>query len=284
MKCSNPYISPHIVAPVPCGKCLGCRINTRKGWVLRMILESKYHEFVSFVTLTYDDDHIPYPPAVSKIALQNYLKRLRYYSNCSFSYYACGEYGERSLRPHYHAIIFGPHTSTIHLANDLAWKNGFHFTCPAGPDAMSYVAGYVAKKKPKDFLEERGLTPEFTLSSRRPAIGLRAIDEIVKLSQNDADVVSVFNVGGVRYYLPRYLKRKAREVLYNDEYISQLTDLFVNGARAENAHLIRYSHTEDIDDLHRAYKQIADKNWGLRQSYQARQRAFDIDAQLKAKI
>lgn len=284
MTCAFPYISPHINAPVPCGKCFGCRINSRKGWTLRMVLESKYHQFVSFVTLTYSPEALPNPPSVSKIVLQNFFKRLRYYINMPIRYYACGEYGEQSYRPHYHAIVYGPHTSILQMAVDLAWQKGFYMVVPAGPDSMAYVAGYVAKKKEKKDLEARGLNPEFTLSSRRPAIGLSALDEIIKMSENDIDIVSVFNIGNVRYYLPRYLKNKARSKLYNEQYISELTQLFINQEQAKYPKLIALAHAEDSKMLEACYQDMANERWSLIESYKAREAIADIETKLRAKI
>jgi hypothetical protein len=106
---------------IPCGRCVGCRLEKSRQWANRCMLELQYHESSFFVTLTYDDDHVPVTyysenddgEARSALTLrfrdlQLFLKRLRkehYYERLRF--FACGEYGSTTYRPHYHAIIFG---------------------------------------------------------------------------------------------------------------------------------------------------------------------------------
>ena len=93
---------------VPCGKCIGCRIAKRKEWSLRMLHELTYHPQSSFVTLTYDDYHLPPCCSLKKRHLQLFLKRLRKnLGERRIKYFACGEYGGQTMRPHYHAILFG---------------------------------------------------------------------------------------------------------------------------------------------------------------------------------
>ena len=93
---------------VGCGQCRNCRINRRREWVGRMILEAKEHLFSSFVTLTYDDEHMPKDGSLCKKHLQQFIRRLRkaLYPR-KIRYYAVGEYGDKSWRPHYHLIVFG---------------------------------------------------------------------------------------------------------------------------------------------------------------------------------
>lgn len=97
----------------------------RKSWIVRLSYELKDHLFASFVTLTYDDSHVPMDNSVSKRDLQLFFKRLRKNSELQFRYYAVGEYGSNTNRPHYHAIIFGlnhlTHSSVVHSS----WKLGF---------------------------------------------------------------------------------------------------------------------------------------------------------------
>ena len=105
---------------IPCGKCIGCRLDYSRDWANRMMLEASYHEQNYFITLTYDDLHVPksyYPcpetgealPSLtlSKRDVQLFLKRLRKLTGQQFRYYLCGEYGSTTHRPHYHLIVFG---------------------------------------------------------------------------------------------------------------------------------------------------------------------------------
>lgn len=86
---------------VPCGKCIGCKSDKAMMWSIRCYHEASLHERNAFVTLTYEDA----PPALVKEDLQKFFKRARH--SFDFRYFACGEYGEATHRPHYHALIFG---------------------------------------------------------------------------------------------------------------------------------------------------------------------------------
>ena len=92
------------VIQVPCGQCIGCRLEYARVWATRCWHESLMHDQSYFVTLTYDDDHLKTFSLVPE-DLTNFFKRLRNYKK--IRYYACGEYGDKNGRPHYHAIIFG---------------------------------------------------------------------------------------------------------------------------------------------------------------------------------
>ncbi|QXN75131.1 replication initiator protein [Microvirus mar29] len=107
--------------PVPCGNCIGCRLEYSKQWADRCMLEVQYHERACFITLTYDNDHVPrkvysssggsgplFALSLSKRDLQLFFKRLRKaFPSCRIRYFGCGEYGPNTLRPHYHVILFG---------------------------------------------------------------------------------------------------------------------------------------------------------------------------------
>ena len=107
---------------VPCGHCIECRLEKSRDWANRMYAELQYHKVATFVTLTYDNDHLPYGekyvdnegkerrnPTLIKKDAQTFIRSLRDYigHNNRISYYLCGEYGDRTFRPHFHAIIFG---------------------------------------------------------------------------------------------------------------------------------------------------------------------------------
>lgn len=93
---------------VPCGQCLGCRLERSRQWAVRIMHECQMHESNSFVTLTYDDEHLPYRGVLCKSDHQKFMKRLRkFYGSERISYFHAGEYGEENWRPHYHDILFG---------------------------------------------------------------------------------------------------------------------------------------------------------------------------------
>ena len=94
---------------VPCGRCIACRIRKREEWTIRLLHELKYHADAVFVTLTYNDESLPINqkgyPTLRKKHLQDFFKRLRInldrdYHHRKIKYFACGEYGDCTGRPH----------------------------------------------------------------------------------------------------------------------------------------------------------------------------------------
>ena len=90
---------------VPCGQCIGCRLERTRDWAVRMMHESSLHSDNSFVTLTYDDDKLPFRGQLRYRDVQLFLKRLR--KQGGFRFFCTGEYGEVFSRPHYHLALFG---------------------------------------------------------------------------------------------------------------------------------------------------------------------------------
>jgi len=92
---------------VPCGQCIGCRLERSRQWAIRCLHESGLHERNCFITLTYDDEHLPEGGTLVKQDWQLFIDRLRKRFRTKVRYFHCGEYGEQTRRPHYHAILFG---------------------------------------------------------------------------------------------------------------------------------------------------------------------------------
>ena len=90
---------------LPCGKCLECRLDYARQWAIRCIHEAQMHPKNAFVTLTYSDEYLKSPKLVYS-DFQKFMKRLRKSSEKKIRFYHCGEYGEESLRPHYHGLLF----------------------------------------------------------------------------------------------------------------------------------------------------------------------------------
>lgn len=147
MSLREPYPPPadgFEVLRLPCGRCIGCDVRKARDWAVRCCLEAAQHEETSFVTLTYDDDHLPADGKLDKGHLSGWLKRLRARLHPRrVRFFACGEYGETTERPHYHALLYGVrHDPSI----QESWPFGFTRVDPCTPAAISYVAGYVGKK------------------------------------------------------------------------------------------------------------------------------------------
>lgn len=165
MRCFNPYFvkcAPAVLPlPMPCGQCLYCRSQYALTWKVRCELEAKSHSSFAFVTLTYADEHLPMFNSLQPAHLQSFLKRLRKDLDYPIRYFACGEYGTRRGRPHYHLIIFGLKECDYdkvkkhwHFADLRRYMRGVDIQ-RGNYESLGYVAGYVAKKQsPKVYYSE----------------------------------------------------------------------------------------------------------------------------------
>lgn len=214
MQCYNPVNLKNVPGyesglVVPCGKCLACRIKQRAEWTLRILHELHTNQYEGcFLTLTYNDKNLPNNGSLVKKDLQKFFKRLRkrIYPK-KIKYFACGEYGEKSERPHYHAIIFGlDNVLTTQEACEDVWKYGFIYLGNAEPDSIRYVAQYIDKKfsgdKEKEVYYDRKREPVFRLLS----IGLGGDYAVSNADQIKNNLfISMF---GVKMSVPRYYVRK----------------------------------------------------------------------------
>ena len=123
---------------------MSCRINRGQEWGIRLMHELSYHESSIFLTLTYNDDHVPKDWGLRPSHLQLFFKRLRA-EGLAFKYYACGEYGEEFRRPHYHAIVFGLGKKDEDLIGEC-WGLGFVSVGYVSQQSINYVTSYVNKK------------------------------------------------------------------------------------------------------------------------------------------
>lgn len=215
MACNFPKIFNGVLCP--CGKCAGCVRTYRQVWVTRAILESYCHDQRTnyFITLTYSDEYRPADGCLQKRDFQLFIKRLR--KRCgSLRYFGVGEYGKKSFRPHYHAIIYG-FTGT---AEDIqeCWSQGFTFIGSVTAGSCAYVAKYLSKRYDEDWrkrLESQGVTPEFSLMSRKPGLGFNFVERIVDAISNlpNRSVPTVLRIGGRIMVLGRYLRQKISEMM-----------------------------------------------------------------------
>lgn len=186
---------------VPCGQCIGCRLEYSRQWAIRCIHEASLHRFNCFITLTYRDA----PGSLNKRDFQLFMKRLRkHYSGDRIRYYQCGEYGEKLSRPHYHACLFGFDFPDKYLWNEnngvrlyrsptleLLWPYGFSTIGDVTFDSAAYVARYMLKKvngdMAADYYGDR-LAP-YTTCSRRPGIASGFYQQYKHIIYRDDSVV-----------------------------------------------------------------------------------------------
>lgn len=178
------------ITAIPCGKCVGCRVDKANDWATRASIEATQYKKNCFLTLTYDNEHLPEGGKLQKEDLQKFWKRLRKHIQPErIRYICCGEYGLRTKRPHYHAIIFNFYPEDAktwgknHEKDDLKtsktienlWGKGFVVVAPANYETAAYVARYCVKKAyGKKLSEPKGKPKEFILASKMPAIGSNA--------------------------------------------------------------------------------------------------------------
>lgn len=167
---------------VPCGKCIACRIQKTSEWAIRLMLELPTWNYeASFITLTYDDEHLPKDLSLKPKDLTDFWKRLRKDYGKPIKYFACGEYGDDEKkywspsatephgRPHYHAIVFGFGYNEV---NRRILKDNWRLCCedrfdysiqkkqeqgfaPVTPDDIRYVTGYIQKKLSGEYAKKQ---------------------------------------------------------------------------------------------------------------------------------
>lgn len=230
---------------IPCGKCIGCRLEYSRQWANRCMLELQYHDSAYFVTLTYDEEHIPisyYPDSETGEALpsqtlcktdfQLFMKRLRKKFGENIRFFAAGEYGSTTFRPHYHAIIFGLKLDDLVLykcqrgfnyynsqsLQDIWSRNvgsnrsprydplGYAVVAPVTWETCAYTARYVMKKlkgPEADFYTDFALEPPFTLMSRNPGIAYQWYVDHPDYRQYDYINIAT-ETGGRKFRPPKY--------------------------------------------------------------------------------
>ena len=226
MKCMYPIILEKGRA-VGCGRCITCRINKRREWTNRIVLEGSLYEDATFISLTFNEDNLPEDLSVNKRDLQLFFKRLRKNNDQGLRYFAVGEYGALSHRPHYHALVFGFPNCLYGIYPDIkkrqcpceicahirdTWQNGNVCLGEVSVQSASYCAGYVTKGWTKD-VPLPGRDPEFTLKSNRPGIGEPFAHELAdSLLRADASHVPYSVRHSGKYWpLGRYIREKTSD-------------------------------------------------------------------------
>lgn len=221
---------------LPCGRCIGCRLEYSRQWAMRIHHEASLYDQNSFVTLTYRDEDLPDTGTLVKEHFQLFMKRLRRRLNCGknykIRYFHCGEYGEDFGRPHYHAILFNLdfpdkvffkkqfNGFDLYVSPflDSVWQKGY---CTIGAvtfDSAAYCARYVTKKvngQLAEKVDENGLkhyekltsegeivevSPEYATMSRNPGIAKDWYDSY----KSDCYPSDTVHINGVEMRPPRY--------------------------------------------------------------------------------
>lgn len=238
---------------IPCGNCIGCRLDYSRQWANRCMMELEYHEHAHFVTLTYDNDHVPISYyadpdtgeahkslTLQKRDLQLFLKRLRKANpDSKIRYFACGEYGGQTQRPHYHLIIYGLPLNDLVLYkrsclegksdisynyyNSASLQRAWSVLSSSGEylpighavigkvtwDTCAYTARYILKKHKgleSGTYAALGLEPPFTVMSRKPGIARQYYDDHPDMYDHEYINLTT-STGGRKIRPPKYFDR-----------------------------------------------------------------------------
>lgn len=258
MNCTNPILLKDMNFRVPCGHCVSCQIQRSAEWSARLIHEKSYYESSIFVTLTYDDDHLPLilneksPQFLMGTLVPkhftNWMKRLRkYLDGRKIKYFGCGEYGEKSARPHYHLVLFGMASKEFtfvrsdyrngrnyHMYRHTTWPYGLISIGSVSYDSCRYVVDYILKEyRYKHWSSGDDREKPFQRCSK--GIGERyALDNKKQLLDQLG-----FTVNGKKRGLPRYYRKlldidpDAYKQLI-DDYYEEVIEYFKQNGITEN--------------------------------------------------
>lgn len=214
---------------LPCGQCIGCRLERSRQWAVRCMDEASLYKKNCFITLTYDDVHLPGDGGLETPestgghgAFQLFMKRLRKEFGNGIRFFHCGEYGELLGRPHYHSLLFNfdfvdkvyfksnVNGDRLFVSESLAklWPFGHHLIGDVTYASAAYVARYVVKKLNGEEADEHYvdresgyiLPSEYVTMSRRPGIGKGWFDKF----KSDCFPSDFRVVNGVKMMPPRY--------------------------------------------------------------------------------
>jgi len=234
----SPNGNTHPIA-LPCGQCMGCRLDKARAWAMRLHVEGLSHTQSCFITLTYDEENIPENDSLNPTDFNRFIRRFRKRLRPTrIRYYGVGEYGGKFDRPHYHAIIFGydfpdrriyldrgSYTIDNSIILSNLWPHGHATVQNNSLEAAAYVSKYAVKKitgeKAKSWYERVdtdtgeivNLLPEFARMSRNPGIGS---DWLKKYYKDLYPKGYVTNGKGVKIPPPQYFN-KLYEKWFPDE-------------------------------------------------------------------
>lgn len=213
--CLKPFTvkQNHIEQIVPCGKCPNCLKRRASAWSFRLMQEDKVSKSSAFITLTYDSKYVPITRVgymeIRKRDLQLFFKRLRKAQWESgnvdkIKYYAVGEYGGKTMRPHYHIIFFNV---DIKFIQD-AWQLGNVHYGSISEASVGYTLKYITKPGKVPLHRNDDRIREFSLMSK--GLGKSYLtDAMVKWHKDIIEERMYCNLyDGKKVAMPRYYKEK----------------------------------------------------------------------------
>ena len=224
---------------LPCGRCIGCRLKRTKSWAIRCMHEAQMHNENSFITLTYNDEH--YKLGLDYTDFQKFLDRMRKHKGRPTRYFAAGEYGDISNRPHWHALLFGTTFPNLQQIGDNLWRSpeleqlwpyGFSSIGEVTFQSAAYVASYCTKKVNGPLAAQKytrvnlqtgqieKVQPEMARMSLKPGIGanwLRKYWPEVYAARDGVTMKGGFTMQAPRYY-DKLMEKQDPETIENKQY------------------------------------------------------------------
>lgn len=225
---------------LPCGRCIGCRLERSRQWAIRCVHEASLHENNCFITLTFDDKYLDVKGSLVKADFQKFMKRLRKHFGTGIRYFHCGEYGEKLGRPHHHACLFnldfpdkilwqtreGIKLYRSKTLEDL-WPFGHSTIGGVTFESAAYVARYVTKKIiGKNAASHYGdKIPEYVTMSRRPGLARGWLEKYT----SDVYPSDFIIIRGKKCKVPKYYDRVYE--LTNPKEYGSVRSLRISNAR-----------------------------------------------------
>lgn len=246
---------------LPCRKCPECYAQMRREWIARAVAEAQEHTKMCFLTLTYSNINLPVVktvdsngviynhPTLRHSHFQEFMRRLRLeFSDRKLRFFCCGEYGSRTYRPHYHAVIYGLDALDIkgckvysrNNSGDLLfksdymdlnlWQKGYCIIGECSTATIAYIAGYVDKKdnvvRGDEFYKLCGIEKPYIRSSNKPGLGRAWLDKTMHKYKDLYDYVSVKNglSEPTKIYLTEYWKKVVENNMLTDGEFCYIID------------------------------------------------------------
>lgn len=209
---------------LPCGGCIGCRLERSRSWAIRCIHEAALHTENCFITLTYDEEH--HEPSLYYPHFQKFLRSLRKATKKKIRFYMCGEYGDLNGRPHFHACLFGYRPKDLEIFKQSSpgeyiytsatlqkhWPYGYSSVGNVTLESAAYIARYIFKKQTGKNASDHyqacdsrtgeltPISPEFNRMSLKPGIGMPWLQKY----QSDIYPIGTLIHDGIKMKPPKY--------------------------------------------------------------------------------
>lgn len=275
--------------PVPCGKCEACLARRARDWMIRLTEELKDSSYACFVTLTYDDEHLPRQdrkvydwmidqevtfkdvPVHRVRDCQLFLKRLRKDNpDVKIRYFLVSEFGPRTLRPHYHAIVFNlPRERCNKMYISSKWQNGFVEVSKVTEGRIAYVTKYCFGSTTLPYW----LPKNITKMSLKPAIGYKWYENYKKQLESVDEHEAHYFVNGYRLPAPAYYVRRFEKEFQGSMLEDELNE-YKQSKMEDYLDSLYYQHLNDLEEIVERQKEYEETGRWRETSKESKERTF----------